>query len=206
MHRSNPIGLVCGMLFLAALWVMFAWSHALPRRLQFWSTEAWLIAAAFIGFFLWWHGMQLRNLIRGVPTSKIASAPQGYVELAGRAASAKRYFPGAEEFFLWKRTQIASRLRDSFDTNRDGFLSGQELLDMHRAARKVAGEKAAEAAKTDGMNTLSPSPDGRRFIISTLLPEQLAGYYQWYLGIGLAMFFAALAGSVVFFRSFTFVS
>jgi hypothetical protein len=113
MHRSNPIGLVCGMLFLAALWVVFAWSHALSRQLQFWSTEAWLMAATVLGFFLWWHGMQLRNLVLGVPTSKIASAPQGYVELAGRAASAKRFFPGTEEFYLWRRTQIATRLRAS---------------------------------------------------------------------------------------------
>lgn len=307
MHRSNPIGLVCGMLFLAALGVVFAWSHALPRRLQFWSTEAWLMAATAVGFFLWWHGMQLRNLVLGVPTSKIASAPQGYVELVGRAASAKRFFPEAAEFYLWKRTQIATRLRASdyrefpfnlfytvtsvevtenpfcieddsgtalivpvgaevicsrgeteyagdrkiirehildgdalyvlghftttrpdvdvvttaeelvndwkmdrnqikrFDTNRDGYLSGRELLDMHRAARNVAADQATAAMGEEGMNTLSPSPDGRRFVISTLLPEQLARHYRWYLSVGLAMFFSGLATALIFLRSFAFL-
>jgi len=306
MHRSNPIGLVCGM-FLAALGVVFVWSHALPRRLQFWSTEAWLTAASAAGFFLWWHGMHTRNLVLGVPTSKIASAPQGYVELAGRAASAKRYFPEAAEFYLWKRTQVATRprttalrefpfnlfytvtsvevtenpfcieddsgtalivpagaevicsrceteyagdrkvIRESildgdplyvlghfnttrqevdvattaeelvndwkmdrdqvkrFDTNRDGYLSARELLDMHRIARNAAEDKATEAAEEAGMNTLSPSPDGRKFVISTLLPEQLAGHYRWTLSIGLALFFAGLAGAVVFPRSIAFL-
>ena len=307
MYRSNPIGLVCGMLFLAALGVVFAWGHALPRHLRFWSTEAWLIAATVAGFYLWWHGMQLRNLVLGVPTSKIASAPQGYVELAGRAASAKRYFPQAAEFYLWKRTQIATRVRAAdfrefpfnlfytvtsvevseepfciedgsgaalivpagaevicnrceteyagdrkiirehildgdplyvlghftttrqdvdiettaeelvndwkmdrdqikrFDTDRDDDLSGRELLEMHRAARKAAADKAAEAMEEAGMNTLSPPPDGRRFVISTLLPEQLAGHYRWYLSVGLTMLFAGLAGALIFLRSFTFL-
>lgn len=308
MHRSNPIGLVCGVLFLAALCVLYVWSHPLPRRWQFWSTEAWLIAATACGFYLWRHGMQLRNLVRSVPTSRIASAPQGYVELAGRAASANRYFPGAGEFYLWRRTQIATRLRNSdfrafpfnlfytansvevsdnpfciedgsgtalilpldaevicsrretdydgdrkiiresildgdplyvlghfitirqdvdvaataeelvndwkmdrdqikrFDSNRDGYLSGRELLDMHRAARNIADQKAADAAETAGLNTLSRAPDGRRFVISTFLPEQLAGHYQWYLSVGLAMFLAALIGSVLFYRGFEFAT
>lgn len=308
MHRSNPIGLVCGLVFLGALALMFVWSHPLPRNLQLWTTEAWLLVTTIVGFFLWLRGMQLRNLIAGVPTSHIASAPQGYVELAGRAANARGYFPDAEEFHLWSRTQIASRLRDStfrsfpfnlfytvisvevtespfcikdgtgmalvvpagaevicnrreteydgdqkiirehilegdplyvlghfstidqdvdvvataeqlvndwkmnreqikqFDTDRDGYISGRELVEMHQVARKVAEKKAAEGVQAGGVNTLSAAPDGRTFVISTLLPAQLAGHYQWYLGLGLAMFFAALAGSVLFLRNVTIAS
>jgi len=37
------------------------------------------------------------------------------------------------------------------------------------------------------------------------LPEQLAGHYRWTLSIGLALFFAGLAGAVVFPRSIAFL-
>ena len=109
MHRSNPIGFTCSVLFLAALGLGYLWSHRFPHRAQLWCTEAWLGAAALGGLFLWFHGMRLRMLIQGVPTSQIASAPQGYVELAGRATSAGSRLPGAAEFVLWKRTEIATR-------------------------------------------------------------------------------------------------
>jgi hypothetical protein len=304
MHRSNPIGLVFGMLFIAAMGVGYVWSHHFPRKLQVWSAEAWLAGITLAGFFVWWHGMRLRMLIEGVPTSRIVSAPQGYVELTGRAKSAKHHFSDASQFYLWKRTEFASRAGVSaarsfpfnffytttsvevtetpfciddgsgqafivpagaevicsrreveyqgdnkvtreiildgdplyvlgsfgtsrqdvdivalteqlvndwkmdkeqfkrFDTNCDGYLWGRELMAMHRDARRVAEEKAADSAGSEGVHLLSAPADGRRFIISNIAPDKLAGHYRWYLGLGLALFLAGVGGTVSFFRAY----
>jgi hypothetical protein len=304
MHRSNPIGLVFGLLFLTAMVIVYLWSHQAPSRVQTWGTEAWIGAFTVAGFYLWWHGMRLRMLIEGIPTSRIVSAPQGYVELAGRAKSAKRHFSDASEFYLWKRTEFASRsgfsnarsfpfnlfytttsievtetpfciddgsgqafivpagaevicsrrevqylgddkvIRESildgdplyvlgsfvttqqgvdivalteqlvndwkmdkeqlkrFDTNGDGYLWGRELMALHREARRVAEERAADSAGTQGVHLVSSPADGRRFVISNFAAEKLAGHYRWYLALGLAMFFTGVGGAISFFRAY----
>lgn len=51
------------------------------------SREAWLgclSAMALISFFAWLSALHRLRTIRGTPTSRIASAAQGYVELIGR--------------------------------------------------------------------------------------------------------------------------
>lgn len=51
------------------------------------SREAWLgclSAMAIISFFAWLSALHRLRTIRGTPTSRIASAAQGYVELIGR--------------------------------------------------------------------------------------------------------------------------
>lgn len=299
MHRSNPIAYAGGLLFLGALGVVFAWTHEIPRKLQLLTTEAWLLGATVAGFFLWIHGTRLRALVNGVPTSRLATAPQGYVELVGRAVSAEKVLPGSPSLILWKRTQFARRaagvfpfnlahvvhsvditdapfgfedgsgqaivipagaeiicarreveyredgkiireriqagdslyvlgdlatsrpdldlaalterrLHDwkmdaaqsrRFDADGDGHLDGRELLAMHKAAREsVMQESAAEAAS--GINVLSRGDGRRRFLISSVPVDRLAGHYRWHLGVGLAMFVAGLAVLVSFHRAF----
>lgn len=304
MHRSNPIGLVFGALFFAAMGLGYLWSHHFPRKVQLWSTEIWIGCIALAGCFLWWHGMRLRMLIKRLPTSRIASAPQGYVEIAGKAANAQRHFSDAADYYLWRRTEFASRYDASgfrlfpfnlfytttsvevtdtpfcvedesgqalivpagaevicsrrevqyqgddkvvretildgdplyvlgnfatvrqdvdivalteklisdwtmdkaqlkrFDTNGDGYLWGRELMAMQREARRVAEEKAGEARSTEGINVVSLPADGRRFVLSNLAPDKLAGHYHWYLGLGLAMALTGVAGSASFLRAY----
>src|SRR5512146_1239293 len=51
------------------------------------SREGWLIslsAMALISFFAWMSALYRLRAIRDTPTSKVASAAQGYVELVGR--------------------------------------------------------------------------------------------------------------------------
>lgn len=51
------------------------------------SREGWLVslsAMALISFFAWLSALHRLRMIRDTPTSKVASAAQGYVELAGR--------------------------------------------------------------------------------------------------------------------------
>lgn len=56
---------------------------------QFESREAWIVILALIsaiGFFAWIGNQRRSRLILDTPTSKIASAAQGYVELVGQAS------------------------------------------------------------------------------------------------------------------------
>lgn len=55
------------------------------------TPEAWLVSLALmgvIGFFAWMGNTRRSRLILDTPTSRIASAAQGYVEFAGHAKSA----------------------------------------------------------------------------------------------------------------------
>ncbi len=86
MHRSNPLGWVTGALFFGA--VLLAW-YALrdfPLASKIALAIAYCILLGLAGFWMWRHGQRLARLIDDIPTSKIATAPQGYVELLGRAA------------------------------------------------------------------------------------------------------------------------
>ena len=51
------------------------------------TRDAWLFslaAIALISLFIWLHVLRRLRLVRGTPTSRIASAAQGYVEVVGR--------------------------------------------------------------------------------------------------------------------------
>ena len=86
MHRSNPLGWVSGALFLGALllawWVLQDVSVALKILLGI----AYFVVLSSAGFWMWQHGQRRARLIEDIPTSRIATAPQGYVELLGQAA------------------------------------------------------------------------------------------------------------------------
>jgi hypothetical protein len=63
-----------------------------------------LALLALIGAALLVHGLRLRTLGRDVATSKIASAPQGYVELFGTASPLPAQPLWSDQAWLWRRT------------------------------------------------------------------------------------------------------
>ncbi len=52
---------------------------------EFWSITLFSAAATIGGFYLAFHYLRRARIIEDTPTANIRSAPQGYVELAGRA-------------------------------------------------------------------------------------------------------------------------
>lgn len=61
--------------------LLFAGFHLGTRDGWLWT----LSAIAFISFFAWYSALHRYRTISGTPTSRIASAAQGYVELVGKA-------------------------------------------------------------------------------------------------------------------------
>lgn len=303
MRSSNPIALTLTLLSAAALVLAYLWTHRIPEAVRLWATLAGLIGCCIGGFYLWRHGVAVRFILADIPTSSIATAAQGYVELAGTACAAEDITGKKNPLdYLWKRSEFAERaswanmrmfpfnlfylpvstevteepfairdatgtavilphgaevicadrqvfydddrrridehiregeplyllgwlmthqqatdidaevermladwkldaaIRARFDTNRDGYLSGKELIEMHRAARTAVSSVRQEATAAQLHTILRPG-EGQRFVISTLTPDQLAGHYQWHLAGGLALFFAGLVGTVILYVS-----
>ena len=85
MHRSNPLSLASGLLFLSALGLLWYVFHDFPVDSKFFLGIVYCALASLAGFWMWQHGQRLARIIEDIPTSRIASAPQGYVELLGQA-------------------------------------------------------------------------------------------------------------------------
>lgn len=297
MHRSNRIGLLLGIMFLATLAMVWISLQDFPESVKWWSRWCLMLYGIFAGFIVWQHGLSYSRLIQDVPTSEIATAAQGYVELCGKATqfedqkgqgssslpilwirkelsartdiSDTRAFPfnlfytpvaveesqtpfaivdktgtacilpnGAdvivsrkhvryhdnqritEETILpgdelyvvgtlsshtstfpyeeklerllnsWDRDPVASA---KFDQNRDGRLSPNEWREMHLHAQMTVAREQNEFADTGQRHLVYCPSDGRRFVISTLSPEKLAGHYFFNMAIGLMLFIACLS-------------
>ncbi|MFA6922569.1 MAG: hypothetical protein WC216_12065 [Gallionella sp.] len=99
------------------------------------SREGWLgtlSAMALVSFFAWLSALHRLRTIRDTPTSKIASAAQGYVELIGRGRpfgdtpliSKLRGLP-----CLWHRYKIERRTsKDKWETEENGESSDSFVL------------------------------------------------------------------------------
>jgi hypothetical protein len=120
------------------------------------SRTGWLYILglmAFISLFAWISSMRRLRLIRDTPTSRIASAAQGYVELAGRGKplSDKPLFSKLNGLpCLWYRYQIKRkhnnndwRIEDKGESNEPFMLedetgsciidpTGAEILTVHK--------------------------------------------------------------------------
>jgi hypothetical protein len=55
------------------------------------------------GFMLWLRALGMRTTMTSVPTARLASAPQGYVELNGRARRLSAEFSALRPHWLWQR-------------------------------------------------------------------------------------------------------
>ncbi|MEK6663596.1 MAG: hypothetical protein AABY73_06985 [Pseudomonadota bacterium] len=112
MHRSNPLALASGLLFLSGLGLLWYVSHDFPVSSKFVFSIVYCALASMAGFWMWQHGQRLARIIEDIPTSRIASAPQGYVELLGQAcelADMSLVTGLSGTACLWYRWQIARR-------------------------------------------------------------------------------------------------
>lgn len=69
---------------------------------------SWLIAGGsaaslLCGPFLWLRALRMRRAVSGVATGRLASAPQGYVELHGRARRLTEDFSMVRPHWVWQR-------------------------------------------------------------------------------------------------------
>jgi len=85
MHRSNPLGWAAGAQFLGAALLAWYVLHDFPLSSKIALGIGYCVLLSISGFWMWQHGQRRARLIEDIPTSKIATAPQGYVELLGRA-------------------------------------------------------------------------------------------------------------------------
>lgn len=112
MFRSNPLGYAAGVLFLSGTALAWFWSHRFPYSSKLLASQIYFVLASGIGFWMWQHGQRRARIVEDIPTSKVISAPQGYVELLGRAQALpdQDLISGpAEVPCLWYRCQIARR-------------------------------------------------------------------------------------------------
>jgi hypothetical protein len=110
-HRSNTIGLLLGSLFVLVLGVLWLWQENFDPRLKTWASWMTVTYGCVAGFWIWLHGLRFSRLIDDIPTSQIATAAQGYVELLGKASQYEdqraKFLVGAP--VLWFRKEYAVR-------------------------------------------------------------------------------------------------
>ncbi|MEW6165228.1 MAG: hypothetical protein AB1642_09225 [Pseudomonadota bacterium] len=103
--------------------------------LEFDTPEGWRISAALVAavaFVAWLASLRRARAVADTPTSSVASAAQGYVELLGRGRP-----PGGEPLraplnglpCLWYRYQIERRQDDKWVTQGSGESTDSFLLD-----------------------------------------------------------------------------
>lgn len=111
-------------------------------------TIGWLLGIAMvilISFFAWWSCFRRYRAISDTPTSRIASAAQGYVEIIGTGKFASEmplYSHFTERVVLWSRWEVRERRGrhwETIDSGENGsFLliddgSGSCLVDLYGA-------------------------------------------------------------------------
>jgi hypothetical protein len=111
MHRSNLIHLLLAVLFVLLLGVVWLWSENVHERLRMWASWITVTYGCVAGYWIWLHGLRLSRLVDDIPTSRIATAAQGYVELLGRAAQFEDQRAKAliGSTVLWYRKEVAER-------------------------------------------------------------------------------------------------
>lgn len=111
--RSNPIRAALILLLVAgalAIWIASKGELSLAHDQQL--AAGYCVLMVVCGFFIWQHGFRRYRDIANAPTSRIASAAQGYVEIHGTAAAADETRPVAGVSgvpCLWFRYEIARR-------------------------------------------------------------------------------------------------
>jgi len=112
MQRSNPLAWASAALFFGAILLAWFVLHDFSAQEKILLSIAYGAVLSAAGFWMWQHGQRRARLIEDIPTSKIATAPQGYVELLGRAVQ----LPDAPLLTglsgtpcLWYRWEVAQR-------------------------------------------------------------------------------------------------
>ena len=112
MQRSNPLAWTSGALFFGAIFLAWVVLHDFSPQGKVLFSIAYAVLLSGAGFWMWQHGQRRARLIEDIPTSNIASAPQGYVELLGRAVQlqdAPLMTGLAGTPCLWYRWEVAQR-------------------------------------------------------------------------------------------------
>lgn len=154
-------------------WVTGSQAALLAGALQLRDTGWWLGAFTGIGLLgMWaWLGMLRRShAILDTPTSRIASAAQGYVELEGLARplqDARIVSPMTSLPCLWYRYALYRRVRDRWRLEEQGqsdlpFLlddgtglceidpKGAEILTSHTESRQIGDRRYTESVLLEG--------------------------------------------------------
>ena len=92
----------------------------------------------------------------------------------------------------WKEDMPALQAR--FDLNQDGMLDEQEWMLARRAARREVGNIVAEVQTRGDVNVVQKPVDGRMFVISNLMPEQLKWHYLRWVWGNFILFFLGVGG------------
>jgi hypothetical protein len=103
LYRSVPDWLTATSLAAVLLLGGYAWASGFSARSLHLAGQGLMAVLALVGLALLVHGMRLRALGRDVATSKIASAPQGYVELFGKAFALPGEPIWSDQGWLWRR-------------------------------------------------------------------------------------------------------
>lgn len=94
----------------------------------------------------------------------------------------------------WKQDMPALHAR--FDLNKDGVLDMQEWGLARSAAKREAEKRLAQARSAPDTHYLVRPDNGRLFLISNLLPKQLARRYTLWTWAHLHIFIGALGGAI----------
>lgn len=94
----------------------------------------------------------------------------------------------------WK--QDMPQLYARFDLNKDGVLDMQEWELARRAAKREAEKRLVQARSAPDTHYLVRPGNGRLFLISNLLPKQLARRYTLWTWAHLHIFIGSLAGVI----------
>lgn len=103
--------------------------------MKFWGPEVWLLAmtlAAAVGVWAWLDALSRARAIRDTPTSRIASAAQGYVELMGIAQAlpdTRLLSPMTGLPCLWYRYMRYRRVNDRWELEDQGESDLEFVLD-----------------------------------------------------------------------------
>ena len=103
MHWSNSARLLAGLAASCGIAAALAWTLPLAGGLRAWSIVAASAGCSVLGFVLWHRALRMHRAMADVPTARLASAPQGYVELHGRARRLDEEFSTVRPHFLWQR-------------------------------------------------------------------------------------------------------
>lgn len=85
--------------------------------LHFWAFSGFALGFTGVGFWTGFHGMRRGRLVEDVPTAKVRSAPQGYVELEGIArltTDGPLVAPLSGKPCCWYRFRIDRRSKDKW--------------------------------------------------------------------------------------------
>lgn len=140
--------------------LLFAGFHLGSRDGWLWS----LGGVAFISVFAWFSALHRYRMISGTPTSRIASAAQGYVELVGRAQAHGESILGKYSLLpcLWYRYKVERKnSKNEWSTESSGQSDapfcihdgsgtcvvdprGAEIMTQHKDTWRVADHRYTE--------------------------------------------------------------